>query len=160
MTRTPLIIFHIKKWFKFRNHCALREPFVISVCFVSSISFLQIFFFCMRDRHDAFAPCEGIQCTVGFWIPRLGFRIPNTVHVFSWWNLFSVFQSLVGFWIPQEKFSRIPISKGKNQEGRNPESFTWGRYISQRQHWTEDSLGEMINTIVLDKDEPWLPLLW
>ena len=159
MTRTPLIIFHIKKWFKFRNHGALREPFVISVCFVSSISFLQNFF-SVRRTGTMPSPCERIQCTVGFWIPRLRFRIPHTVNVFCWWNLFSGFQSLVGFWIPQEKFSRIPISKGKNQEGRNPESFTWGRYISQRQHWTEDSLGEMINTSVLDKDEPWLPLLW
>ena len=49
----------------------------------------------MGDRHDAFAPSEGIQGTVGFWISRLGFRIPCTVHLFCWWNLFSGLQSLV-----------------------------------------------------------------
>ena len=113
-TTTPLIIFHIKKGFKFRNHCTLREPFVKSVCFVSSISSLQSFFFCTEDRHDAFTTCEEIQGTVGFRIPRLGFRIPYTVHVFCCWNLFSGLQSLVGVCrIPQEKFSRIPNSKGK-----------------------------------------------
>ena len=71
--------------------------------FFPSISCLQSFFFRLGDWYDAFAQCKGIQGTVGFLIPRLGFRIPCTVHVFCWWNLFSGFQSLLGFWITQEK---------------------------------------------------------
>ena len=100
---------------------------------------------------DAFTPFEGVQGTVGFWIPRLGFRIPCTVHVFvdgtcyldsnRWWD--SAGARTV---FPDSEFYRQ-----LNQEGRNLDSFT---YILQQQHVRGTSLREMINMSVLDKDEP------
>ena len=75
------------------------------------------------------APCKGIQDTLGFWIPRRGFRIPITgFQIFfsgTWipdsncqWDsgfllLYSGFQG-PGFRIPQTKISKIPDSKCKN----------------------------------------------
>ena len=58
-------------------------------------------------------PCKGIKDSLGFWIPRPGFRIPGTG-----------FRSLLvkfGFWIPI--FSRIPdslscIPNSKAQDSR------------------------------------------
>ena len=42
-------------------------------------------------------PCEGIQDSLGFWIPSRGFRIPATGFRFRCqWNLDSGLQSLVG----------------------------------------------------------------
>ena len=41
---------------------------------------------------EFFAPCKGIQNTLGFWIPRCGFRIPGT-----------------GIRIPDSKEGWIPI---------------------------------------------------
>ena len=46
----------------------------------------------LNGFNSGFAPCKGIQDSLGFWIPRHGFRIPGTG-----------FQSLsveLGFWIP------------------------------------------------------------
>ena len=43
-----------------------------------------------RLSREFFAPCKGIQDTLGFWIPRRGFRIPFTG--------FQIF--LGGTWIP------------------------------------------------------------
>ena len=91
----------------------------------------------------------------GFHALNSGF--PCTVHVFCWWNLLSGFQSLVVFCrIPQEKFCRISDSTGKNQKGRNPDSYTWrgDTFYSMQQHLKETSLKEMINTSVLDEDQP------
>ena len=31
-----------------------------------------------RTRYICFAPCKGIQESLGFWIPHCGFRIPGT----------------------------------------------------------------------------------
>ena len=86
--------------------------------------FAKFFFFCMGC--DAFTPFEGVQGTVGFWIPRLGFRIPCTIHVFvdgtcyldsnRWWD--SAGARTV---FPDSEFYRQ-----LNQEGRNLDSFTWG----------------------------------
>ena len=61
---------------------------------------------------------------------------------------------VVGILQAEERFSLIPNSTGKNQEDRNSDSFTWGRYILQQQHLRETSLRDIINTSVLDKDEP------
>ena len=50
---------------------------------------------------------QGIQCSLVFWIPLRGFRVPGTLY---WildlcqWNLDSGFQSSVGFWIPNPGF--------------------------------------------------------
>ena len=101
-----------------------------------------------------FPPCEGVQGTVRFWIPRNGFRIPCTVHF--------LLMELV-FWIPivsgilqaQERFSLIPNSSGKNYEAAGTRiPLHEGRYILQQQHLRETSFWEMINTSLLDKDEP------
>ena len=51
---------------------------------------------------------QRIQCSLVFWIPLRGFRVPGTLY---WildlcqWNLDSGFQSSLGFWIPN---LRIP----------------------------------------------------
>ena len=78
-----------------------------------------------------FAPCLEIQDTLGFWIPRCGFRIPdsstgfrirvigtwildsNRLRDFGFLKLYSGFQS-PGFRIPQSKISPIPDSTSKN----------------------------------------------
>ena len=78
---------------------------------------------------SVFAPGKGIQDTLGFWIPRRGFRIPITgFQIFfsgtwipdsncQWYSgfllLYSGFQG-PGFRIPQTKISKIPDSKCKN----------------------------------------------
>ena len=78
-----------------------------------------------------FAPCIGIQDTLGFWIPRCGFRIPvlrvsgtwildsNRLRDFGFRKLYSGFQS-PGFWIPQSKFHPFRILQAKIF--RTPES--------------------------------------
>ena len=60
-----------------------------------------------RAQVSFFAPCKGIQDSLGFWIPSRWFRIPG-----------SGFQSVsveFGFWIPI--VSRIQHSTGKNVPG-------------------------------------------
>ena len=47
-----------------------------------------------------FAPCKGIQDSIGFWIPSHEFRIPGT----GFQILVSGFQRLVGFRIPSGLF--------------------------------------------------------
>ena len=70
--------------------------------------------------HGGFTPLKGIQDSLGFWIPRRGFRIPGTVfQILGQWNLDSnrkwdsgflctgslIFHSSIsGFRIPQAKF--------------------------------------------------------
>ena len=70
--------------------------------------------------HGGFNPLKGIQDSLGFWIPRRGFRIPGTVfQILGQWNLdfnrkwdsgFLCTGSLIfhfsisGFRIPQAKF--------------------------------------------------------
>ena len=50
--------------------------------FFSSISSLQSLFFCMGNRYDAFAPCKGMQGTVGLWILRdCGRTTYDTIHL-------------------------------------------------------------------------------
>ena len=45
--------------------------------------------------------CKEIQDSLGFWIPRRGFRIPGSLFwILCQWNLDSRFQTLVGFQIP------------------------------------------------------------
>ena len=59
-----------------------------------------------------YPPCKGIQDSLGFWIPRRGFRIQSTgFRILCQWDsgfleLYSGFQS-PGFWIPQAKISWI-----------------------------------------------------
>ena len=82
-----------------------------------------------------FAPCKGIQDSVGFWIPRRGFRIPGTG-----------FQSLsveVGFWISivsgiPDALSCISNSKAPENSGFRKHNFlgfriqdspTWGEIV-------------------------------
>ena len=60
-----------------------------------------------RAQVSFFAPCKGIQDSLGFWIPSRWFQIPG-----------SGFQSVsveFGFWIPI--VSRIPHSTSKNVPG-------------------------------------------
>ena len=54
------------------------------------------------------APWEGIQDSLGVWIPRRGFRIPATgFQILCQWNLDSIkFQSLIVFQIPWAVFWR------------------------------------------------------
>ena len=66
--------------------------------------------------HRYFAPCKGIQDSLGFWTSCRGFQIPGTeFRILCQWNLDSGFLELYsgfqspGFRIPQTKFSRIPI---------------------------------------------------
>ena len=48
-----------------------------------------------------FAPCKGIQGSLGFWLPHHGFRIPGIeFRILCQSSLNSGFQSLVGFQIP------------------------------------------------------------
>jgi len=55
-----------------------------------------------------YRPCEEIQNSLGFWIPRRGFLILGTgFRILCQWNLDSGFQALVGFRIPWTAF-RIP----------------------------------------------------
>ena len=84
-----------------------------------------------------FAPCNGIQDTLGFWIPPRGFRIPITG--------FQIYFSGVGFRIRivsgiPDSYTCIPDSKSKNFQDsgfqmqkflgfRNPDSFTWGEFL-------------------------------
>ena len=52
-----------------------------------------------------FAPCKGIQGSLGFWLPQHGFRIPGIeFRILCQWSLNSGFQSLVGFQIPWAVF--------------------------------------------------------
>ena len=52
-----------------------------------------------------FAPCKGIQGSLGFWLPYHGFRIPGIeFRILCQWSLNSGFQSLVGFQIPWAVF--------------------------------------------------------
>ena len=52
------------------------------------------------------APREGIQNSLGFWIPRHGFRILGPgFRILCQWNLDSGFQALVGFRIFFELYS-------------------------------------------------------
>ena len=68
-----------------------------------------------------FAPRKGIQDSLGFWIPRRGFRIPGTG-----------FQSLPaerGFWIPivsgiPDSLSCIPYSKAPDYRFHKQKLFT------------------------------------
>ena len=65
----------------------------------------------LNGFNSGFAPCKGIQDSLGFWIPRHGFRIPGTG-----------FQSLSvepGFWIPiasgvADSLSCIPDAKARD----------------------------------------------
>ena len=54
----------------------------------------------LNGFNSGFAPCKGIQDSLGFWIPRHGFRILGTG--------FQSLQVKLGFWIPI--VSRIPDS--------------------------------------------------
>ena len=69
---------------------------------------------------ERFAPCKykGIQDSLGFWIPRHGFRIPGTgFRILCQWKLDFGFQSLVGFRIPEATISQISES-GYPYKGR------------------------------------------
>ena len=86
-------------------------------------SLYYYFYFC--ETYHFFAPCKGIQVSLGFWIPRHRFQIPGPrFRILCQWNLDSGFQSLVGFRIhwavfrilkprfahSTRKISRIPDS--------------------------------------------------
>ena len=69
----------------------------------------------LNNTSPVFAPCKGIQNSLGFWIPHHWFRIPFTwFRILCQLNLDSGFQSLVGFRIPWVVFQiptpRIPDS--------------------------------------------------
>ena len=60
------------------------KGFITSCNFFKTFSSSHLVFICLLCSFlNAFALCNGIQGTVGCWIPRLGFRIPCTVHVFA-----------------------------------------------------------------------------
>ena len=68
------------------------------------------------------APCKVIQDSLVFWIPRYELLIFRTHCLWKLRiELNSGFQS-IGFRIPQSKNSRIPESKSKNYQFRNPDS--------------------------------------
>ena len=78
-------------------------------------------------------PYKEIQDSLGFWIPRCGFRIPEVLDSsFCQWNLNSGFQSLVGFRTPWAVF-RIPktrISDSTNKNSRTLKSwFPYTRWL-------------------------------
>ena len=106
-------------------------------------SLYYYFYFC--ETYHFFAPCKGIQVSLGFWIPRHRFQIPGPrFRILCQWNLDSGFQSLVGFRIhwavfrilkprfahSTRKISRIPDSgfriplQGVNSSSVK-RSFTW-----------------------------------
>ena len=70
------------------------------------------------------ASCKGIQDSLGFWIPRRGFRIPGTgFRILCQRNLDPGFQSLGGIpdslsYIP-DSFSCIPDSKAQDSTSKN-----------------------------------------
>ena len=72
------------------------------------------------------ASCKGIQDSLGFWIPRLGFRIPGTV-----------FSPVFVFRIPKLRISDctckiIPdsgVHKQKFLGYQNPDCLTWGDMV-------------------------------
>ena len=66
---------------------------------------------------SVFAPCKGIQDSLGFWIPYRGFQIPDTAFQFLSVELrFWIPIVIVGFQIPRVIF-------------RNPDSFTWSELL-------------------------------
>ena len=87
------------------------------------------------------APCKGIQDSLGFWIPRCGFRIPGT-----WFLYLSVEH---GFWIliisgianslscnpdskteiQKQNFLWFRIPQAKFPGFRNPDSLAWGKPV-------------------------------
>ena len=77
---------------------------------------------------SGFAPCKGIQDSLGFWIPRRGFWIPDSNYripdLFQL-NLDSGFQSLVGFRTPWAVF-RVPRPRIPDSTCENfPDSGIW-----------------------------------
>ena len=109
----------------------------LSVC----LSLLAVFppnflnFIYNVHKYMRITPCKRIQDSLGFWIPRLGFRIPGTgFWNLCQWNLDSGFQWLVGFRIPWTVFwirkPRIADSTGKNSldYGFHDKHFPWSAY--------------------------------
>ena len=90
------------------------------------------------------ASCKVIQDSLGFWIPRHGFRIPATgFRVLCQWNLDSRYQSLVGFqipgavfWIPKPRILDYTSKFSLILDFKNPHSLTWAiPYLTQRERW-------------------------
>ena len=50
------------------------------------------------EQSKRVAPYKGIQDSIGFWIPRRGFRIPGTG--------FQALSAELGFWIPVAQMGR------------------------------------------------------
>ena len=143
-----IMIIYIKKGFKCRNHCApevsrLSDQFVCF--FFLPFSLCKVNFVCMVS--DAFTPFEGVQGTVGFWMPRLGFRIPCTVHVFVDGTCYL---DSSRWWDSAGARTVYPTT----EPGRQESGFLYmGRYILQQQHLRGTSLRDMIN-MSENKDEP------
>ena len=106
-----------------------------------------------------FASCDGIQDSLGFWIPCRGFRIPATgfqplVGFQIFFQLYSGFQS-PGYRIPQQK---LPGS-------RNTDSFTWVETLLSMQqvvltmHWERARLGSGRTDAVVCHTSV-LPFIW
>ena len=73
---------------------------------------------------------QRIQCSLVFWIPLRGFRVPGTLY---WildlcqWNLDSGFQSSLGFWIPNLRIPGFlpPPPATPLQKKKFVDSLTW-----------------------------------
>ena len=84
--------------------------------------------------------CKRIQDSLGFRIPRHGFRIPGAGFQSFWseWNLDSGFQSLVGFQILCDLYSGFQSLGFRNPEAnfprfRNPDCLTWAEKLGLTQ---------------------------
>ena len=78
---------------------------------------------------------QGIQCSLVFWIPLRGLRVPGTLYLIPdlcHWNLDSRFQSSVGFWIPNPRVLGFfpppppPPPRPKEKNNNFVDSLTWG----------------------------------
>ena len=74
----------------------MKEQFSHLVKSAASNIFSHFFAF-RATRVKDFAPCKGIQDSLGFWIPCCGFRIPSTGF------------RIQAQWIPDSKKSWIPF---------------------------------------------------
>ena len=84
-----------------------------------------------------FAPCKGIQDSLGFWIPRRGFRIPGTG--------FKSLSVAVGFWI--SIVSGIPDSLSCISDSKAPENsgFRKHNFLGFRIQDSHPTWGEIVN---------------
>ena len=94
--------------------CKYWEPWIFHDLFFCQLAAAS------KVRHDLCVTlCKEMEDSLGFWIPRSGFRIPdNKFRIPCKWNLDSGFQSLAGFRISWAEF-RIPKSRIYNSTRTN-----------------------------------------